>query len=182
MELPRRHLLRLGGAALVTGLAPSFAAPVFASTLGARTLSFESLHTGEKFSGEYWANGKYLPDALAEINRVMRDRRNQKIGAMDPKVIDLLTLLRHKVERTDPFMIICGYRSPESNAKMAAASSGVAKKSLHMTGQAIDVRLPGCALKSLHGAALDMQCGGVGYYPAANFIHVDTGRVRKWFG
>jgi uncharacterized protein YcbK (DUF882 family) len=185
MELPRRSILRLGGGALFSGLVCSVGTPAFAELIAAkpRTLSLESLHTGEKFNGEYWANGKYLPDALERINHVLRDRRNNKVHEIDPKLLDTLSLLRGQMGRAaDPYLVICGYRSAESNAKMAAASSGVAKNSLHVQGKAIDVRMPGCALKTLHGAALSMRCGGVGYYPRSDFVHIDTGRVRTWNG
>jgi uncharacterized protein YcbK (DUF882 family) len=184
MELPRRRVLRLGGAALVSGLVSSLATPAFAEfvTRKSRTLGLESLHTGEKFHGEYWANGEYLPDALKEINHVLRDRRNGAVHEIDPKLLDSLSLMRSWMQRTDPYLVISGYRSPESNGKMAAASSGVAKNSLHMQGKAIDVRMQGCELKSLHSAALSMKCGGVGYYPVSDFVHMDTGRVRTWKG
>ena len=184
MELPRRRVLRLGGAALFTGLASTVATPAFAEFVTARhrTLSLESLHTGETFDGEYWANGAYLPDALARINHVLRDRRNNKEHEIDPKLLDSMSFMRNWMGRKDPFMVISGYRSPESNAKMAAASKGVATRSLHMDGKAIDVRMQGCELKALHSAALSMRCGGVGYYPKSDFVHMDTGRVRAWKG
>jgi uncharacterized protein YcbK (DUF882 family) len=183
MELPRRRFLRLGSAALVTGFS-SVATPAFAEfvTRRSRTLGLESLHTGEKFSGEYWANGAYLPDALKEINHVLRDRRNGAVHEIDPKLLDSLSLMRSWMQRNDPYLVISGYRSPESNSKMAAASSGVANNTQHTHGKANDVRKQGCELKSLHSAALSMRCGGVGYYPVSDFVHMDTGRVRTWKG
>jgi uncharacterized protein YcbK (DUF882 family) len=184
MELPRRRILRLGGAALVTGLVSTVATPALAEfvTRRTRSLALESLHTGDTFSGEYWANGEYIPEALAQINHVLRDRRNNDVHEIDPKLLDSLSFMRNWMGRTDPYLVISGYRSPESNAKMAKASKGVATKSLHMVGKAIDIRMQGCQLKSLHNAALSMRCGGVGYYPKSDFVHMDTGRVRTWSG
>ena len=184
MELPRRRILRLGGAAVLTGLASSIASPALAElvTRRSRNLALQNLHTGETVNVDYWANGNYIPEALAEINKVMRDWRSGEIHAIEPRLLDSLSYMRNWMGRKDAFHVISGYRSPTSNAKMASASSGVAKKSLHMEGKAIDIRLPGCELSSLHKAALSMRCGGVGYYPVSNFVHLDVGRVRNWSG
>ena len=184
MELPRRRVLRLGGAALVTGLASTIASPALAElvTRKSRRLALQSLHTGEKVDVEYWANGNYIPDALAEINKVMRDWRSGEVQAIEPRLLDSLTFMRTWAGWKEPFQVISGYRSPATNSKLSAASSGVAKKSLHMEGKAIDIRMAACDLKSLHKAALSMRCGGVGYYPVSNFVHVDVGRVRTWSG
>ena len=145
-----------------------------------RTLSFTNLHTGEKLRTTFWAQGDYIRDELKAVNRVLRDHRSGDVHAMDPKLLDLLYLLQQSVAVKGAFHIISGYRSPATNRQLSARSSGVAKKSLHMQGKAIDIRLPGCELKQLQKAALALQAGGVGYYPKSNFIHVDTGRVRRW--
>jgi uncharacterized protein YcbK (DUF882 family) len=99
---------------------------------------------------------------------------------MDPKLFDLLHTLSNKLENRNAFQIISGYRSPESNRKLRQATSGVAKKSFHLAGQAVDIRLPGRNLAQLRRAALNLQAGGVGYYPRSNFIHMDTGPRRRW--
>ncbi len=145
-----------------------------------RTLSFTNLHTGEKLRTTFWAQGDYIREELKAVNRVLRDHRSGDVHAMDPKLLDLLYLLQHSVAVKGAFHIISGYRSPATNKLLSARSSGVAKKSLHMQGKAIDIRLPGCELKQLQKAALALQAGGVGYYPKSDFIHVDTGRVRRW--
>jgi uncharacterized protein YcbK (DUF882 family) len=145
-----------------------------------RTLSFTNLHTGEKLRATFWAEGDYIREELSAVNQVLRDHRSGDVHAMDPKLLDLLYLLQQSVAVRGAFHIISGYRSPATNKKLSAKSSGVAKKSLHMQGKAIDIRLPGCELKQLRDAALALQAGGVGYYPKSNFIHVDTGRVRRW--
>ncbi len=145
-----------------------------------RTLSMHNLHTGEKLTRTYWADGDYLAEPLAEIDQLLRDHRSNQAHPMDPQLLDLLHRLQQAVGGTKPFEIISGYRSPQTNASLRGKSRGVAKKSLHMQGKAIDVRLPGQDLANLRKAALALKAGGVGYYPKSNFIHVDTGRVRFW--
>ena len=145
-----------------------------------RTLSFRNLHTGEKLRATFWAEGDYIREELRAVNQVLRDHRSGDVHAMDPKLLDLLYLLQQSVAVKGAFHIISGYRSPATNKKLSAKSSAVAKKSLHMQGKAIDIRLPGCELKQLRDAALALQAGGVGYYPKSDFIHIDTGRVRRW--
>ena len=145
-----------------------------------RSLSLRNLHTGEKLRATFWAQGDYIGEELRAVNRVLRDHRSGDVHPMDPKLLDLLYLLQQSVAVKGSFHIISGYRSPATNQKLRASSSGVAKKSLHMQGKAIDIRLPGCELKHLRDAALALKAGGVGYYPGSNFIHVDTGRVRSW--
>jgi uncharacterized protein YcbK (DUF882 family) len=191
MILPRRRFLRLGGAAAFTGLVSAVATPALADVLTkstdlvtkkTRKIALHNLHTGESVYTEYWANGEYIPDALKAVNKVLRDWRNDQVHEIDPKLVDMLSLMRSWMDKDDAFQVISGYRSPASNSKMHEASAGVAKNSLHMQGKAIDIRMPGCDLKNLHGAALKMRCGGVGYYPVSNFVHMDTGRVRTWQG
>lgn len=146
----------------------------------ARLLSFFNTHTGETFADAYWERGNYVPDAMAAINTVMRDHRSGEVHEIDPRLLDQLNALRVAVDTSSPFQIISGYRSPASNAQLAAASSGVATRSLHMDGRAIDIRVRGVELSRLRDAALAMNAGGVGYYESSNFIHVDTGRPRRW--
>lgn len=124
--------------------------------------------------------GGYDPTTLARVNHFLRDFRTDEVHAIDPGVLDTLFAVRSRVGRDDPFHVISGYRSPETNAYLRRHSSGVAKHSLHMEGRAIDVRLPGIPTAKLRDIALTMQRGGVGYYPASDFVHLDTGRVRFW--
>jgi uncharacterized protein YcbK (DUF882 family) len=121
-----------------------------------------------------------LKESLREINHLLRDHRTGDTVQMDRELLDLLYSLQHKVESKKEFQVISGYRSPKTNAMLRSKSSGVAKKSLHMQGKAIDIRLPGTSLKNLRKAAVALKSGGVGYYPNSNFVHVDTGRVRYW--
>lgn len=146
----------------------------------ARYLSFQNTHTGEKLKVTYWENGKYLRDALAEVNHHLRDHRSNERIDMDKALLDQLFVLRKKLETDKPFHIISGYRSPKTNAILRKQGRGVAKRSLHMLGRAIDIRLPGRDLSQVRLAALSMHSGGVGYYPGSQFVHLDTGRVRRW--
>lgn len=145
-----------------------------------RRLSFHHLHTGERTRTVYWANGRYIPESLREINKLMRDFRTDEVKRMDPRVLDILYGLGRTVECTTAFTVIGGYRSPATNAMLAEVGSGVAKHSLHLKGQAIDLSLPGCSLGDLRRAAMSLRAGGVGYYPSSDFIHIDCGPLRSW--
>lgn len=176
----RRRFLQVG-----LGATASLAMPnAFANIVKEqdRTISFLNLHTGEKLKATYWAEGQYQPDELKAINHVLRDHRTGDMHDMDNNLIEMLNLLHHKMNGKQPFHVISGYRSPKTNAMLSNNSNGVAKKSLHMQGKAIDIRLPGRQLSELRKTALDMKVGGVGFYPGSDFIHVDTGRVRQWQG
>jgi uncharacterized protein YcbK (DUF882 family) len=176
----RRRFLQIGIGATATLAMPN----AFANMLKQpeRSIALLNLHTGEQVKATYWAEGQYQTSELQVINRVLRDHRTGDVNDIDSNLIDMLNLLHQKMHGKQPFHVISGYRSPKTNAMLNKNSSGVAKKSLHMQGKAIDIRLPGRELKELQKAALNMRVGGVGYYPGSNFIHVDTGRVRNWHG
>jgi len=171
----RRRFLAAAGLSLV------LPRPALANT-GARALAFDNIHTGEKLKVEYWADGQYLPDALSEVNHVLRDFRSGEVHPIAPGLLDLLATLRGQLETSAPITVISGYRSPLTNARLRSEHehSGVASKSLHMQGMAIDIRVAGRSLTSVHDAALLLRSGGVGYYPSSDFVHVDVGRVRTW--
>jgi len=176
--LSRRRFLGLcAGTAAGLLVTPAHAG---VSRHGQRVLSLHNLHTGEKLTRTYWTDGAYLPDQLADIDHLLRDHRTDEIHAMDPQLLDVLHRLQHKVGNRRSYEIISGYRSPKTNAMLRHSSSGVAKKSLHMQGRAVDIRLPGQDLAKLRQAALGLRAGGVGYYRKSNFLHLDTGRVRQW--
>ena len=157
------------------------ASPALASLpRGVRSLSFKNLHTDEHVSTDYWADGWYNPDALAEINHVLRDFRTGEAHPIDPKLLDLLHQIRAKLDTDANFEIFSAYRSPKTNAALRRRSRGVARKSLHMQGKAVDVRLPGRRLRDVRRAAKALRAGGVGYYPRSGFVHLDVGRVRYW--
>jgi uncharacterized protein YcbK (DUF882 family) len=145
-----------------------------------RKLSFLNIHTGERVGTVYWQNGRYLPEGLAEIDWVLRDFRTDDVKAIDTRLLDLLHAVRNRLGRNGALHVISGYRSPATNAMLAARSNGVAKNSYHMRGMAIDIRVPGCSLTALRDCGLDLARGGVGFYPKSNFVHLDTGPVRSW--
>jgi uncharacterized protein YcbK (DUF882 family) len=181
-NLSRRQLLKVGLVASAAILSP---VPLWArnSLLGSpeRSLSLLNTHTGERLkSVVYWEQGIYIPDALHEINYVLRDHRTGDVHSIDPITLDLMAAISRKVESRRSFEIISGYRSPKTNQSLRGKSSGVAKNSYHMQGKAVDLRLPGVPLKAVRKAALELRMGGVGYYPKSDFVHVDSGRVRSW--
>ncbi|MFI4974719.1 MAG: DUF882 domain-containing protein [Caulobacterales bacterium] len=182
MTLKRRELLRnafaLAGAAPFAAAGRALAFP----ERDVRRLGFNALHTGETLDVAYWENGSYLPDALAAVNHVLRDHRDNSVHVIEPKLLDLLTVLQGRLGAASRYEVICGYRSPQTNAILHAQSSQVASGSLHMTGQAIDIRLPGAELTTLRDTAETLGLGGVGYYSVSQFVHVDVGRVRRWSG
>ena len=145
-----------------------------------RQLRFYHTHTGEKLDVVYQENGAYLQDALAEINHLLRDFRSNDVFPMDPALLDFLVAARSRVGSKGSFEIISAYRSPATNEMLRKLGGGVARKSQHLKGKAIDVRLTGVATADLRQASLDLARGGVGYYPKSDFVHLDTGRVRWW--
>lgn len=145
-----------------------------------RSLSFHHVNTGERLTAEYFAGGKYVPGALHDVNHVLRDWRTNQVHPIDPDLLDLLTDLHQASGSGLPIEVICGYRSPATNAMLAKRSHNVSPKSLHLQGKAIDIRLGDVSLERLRTTALGLKRGGVGYYPESNFVHVDTGRVRAW--
>jgi uncharacterized protein YcbK (DUF882 family) len=184
--LQRRKLLQLAFGAATTGaLASALGSRALAQTaadLGPRAVALHNLHTGESLQAIYWDQGRYVPDALAAVNKVLRDYRTNDEHMMEPRLVDLLHQVHGKVGAKQPFQVISGYRSPKTNAMLHERSGQVAGKSLHMQGMAIDVRLEGVQLDHLHKAAMTLADGGVGYYPTSDFVHMDVGRVRRWTG
>lgn len=167
-------------AAAATVPALAFPDAGLANTSLPRGLTFVHTHTGERLDVEYFRAGRYLPEGLADVDRLLRDFRTGEVHPIDPALLDLLHQLQRTTGHAREFEVISGYRSPLTNAALRGRSEGVAARSLHMDGRAIDIRVPGLALDALRDAALRARLGGVGYYPASNFVHVDTGRVRRW--
>jgi uncharacterized protein YcbK (DUF882 family) len=176
--LSRRHFcvgFAAAGCALIT--APGHAA---LAALPARELSFYNIHTDETVTTVYWDGGRLLLDGLAEFDYILRDHRTGEVHAMDPHLLDLVHRLGRAMQYDGPIHVISGYRSAKTNAMLAAQSGGVAESSYHVHGMAIDLRLPGRSLRDVQRAALDLAQGGVGFYPRSDFVHVDTGPVRRW--
>jgi uncharacterized protein YcbK (DUF882 family) len=147
---------------------------------GERNLKLRNLHTGEKIKATYWSDGKYISETMKDVAHLLRDHRTGDKHRIDAGLMDILFDLQLRIGNKKEFHVISGYRSPKTNKMLSKRSGGVAKRSLHMRGRAIDIRLPGTDLRYLRKAALSMKAGGVGYYPQANFLHVDTGRFRTW--
>ena len=181
IRLSRRGFIKFGSLAALVFLSPS---PGFAAarkySSPKKSLRFYNTHTEETLETVFWANGKYLQTALSDINYILRDHRTGEIKCIDPKLLDLLHAVNRRVRAEESFHIISGYRSPDTNAQLRACTRGIAKNSLHIQGQAIDIRVPGCSLPTLRNAAMSLKKGGVGYYPHSDFIHVDVGPVRYW--
>ena len=183
-SIDRRNLLKTGLIALGTGVVSTIASPAMATmkmpTVGTYGINFRNAHTGESFTGVYRVGNKYLPDAFKQINHVLRDFRTGEEYPIDPRSIDILYMLQNKTGTKSQIEILSGYRSPKTNSMLRKASSGVAKNSLHMVGQAIDLRMADFSTRRLRDVAIDLRAGGVGYYPTSNFVHVDSGKVRHW--
>ena len=179
----RRAVLQAGFAAGSLIITPQalYAATSKIALPDERELSVISTHTNERATATYWREGKLHRDGMREINHVLRDHRSGDIIGMDPKLMDFLYELKCAAGCNEPFHIISGYRSPATNAMLRGKSNGgVAKKSWHMQGRAIDIRVPGVKTSELRNLAVELKRGGVGYYASSDFVHIDTGPVRRW--
>lgn len=174
-QMSRRRILQLGLAC-----AAAYALPARAATTPARALAFDNLHTGEQLSLTYFVDGRYDEVALAAINHVLRDFRTGEVFPIRTELLDQLHRVHAAIGSDAPFQIISGYRSPATNDMLHRKSSGVASRSLHMDGMAIDVRLAGTRTRDLRDIAADLALGGVGYYAQSDFVHLDIGRPRQW--
>lgn len=179
----RRKWLSLGGIILGSALLPQSVLAVLPKTSKPRILSFRNINTGDTFRGEFLANRGFSSSSLKKIDYLMRDKRNNQIHKMDPRLFHKFARIQSSLGlKNSEIQIICGYRSPVSNSAMRRSGRGVASNSYHTRGQAIDFRIDGVSLAKLRQAAENLNNGGVGYYPRSNFIHVDTGPVRTWRG
>ena len=179
--LTRRTLLRAFAATSV------IAAPTYSNAFGllrgagdVRRVRMYNGRTGENLDTIYWIEGNYINEALNEINHFMRDWRNNQVKAIDTRTIDLSAAAHNLLDTTEPYMLISGYRSPETNAMLRARSSGVAKNSRHLQGEAADLRLNSRSVSQMFRAASVVAAGGVGRYTSSNFVHMDCGPVRSW--
>jgi uncharacterized protein YcbK (DUF882 family) len=146
-----------------------------------RELALDHTHTRERISLVYAAGDQYLPQAMGRLNHFLRDHYSGLVGNIDPQLMDLLHRIRQTLDTAQPFQVISAYRSPVTNQRLRSArGGGVATRSLHMEGKAIDIRIAGVPLDELRDAALSLKAGGVGAYARDQFVHVDTGRPRSW--
>ena len=179
-ELSRRRFIAAGVASLAClGPLPALA---HSRKVYERSVSFRHLHTDEALRVVYWEQGEYVPEALKQVNRLLRDFRTGDVKRIDPRLLDLLYAMGRRLGTSKPFQVVSGYRSPATNAMLRRNSKRVAKSSFHMQGQAVDVRVSGFEPRTLAQLARGISAGGVGFYPRSNFIHVDVGPVRYWRG
>jgi uncharacterized protein YcbK (DUF882 family) len=179
--MTRRGLL---GAFAATAVA---AAPTYSNAAGflrgggdIRRIRMYSGRTGERIDMIYWIEGQYIKDAVKEVNYFMRDWRTDGVKSIDLRTIDIMAASHNLLEVNEPYMLLSGYRSPKTNAMLRRRSSGVAKNSLHMSGQAADLRLASRSVHQMAKAAIACRGGGVGRYSGSNFVHMDCGSVRSW--
>ena len=165
----------------VSTLLPSMAfAAKPAHDASVRTLSLRNLHTNEHVRATYFEGGQYVDGPCSELNALLRDWRTGDVYAMEPRLLDYLHALQSSLAARGEVHIISGYRSPKTNAALRKQGRGVAKRSLHMRGMAMDVRFPKEQLGDVRRAAMALQRGGVGFYAKSNFLHIDIGRPRSW--
>jgi len=187
MNLRRRQCLQLGAGLACIGAGQLFAPsaqgePAEPATQPRRHLALRNLHTGEALELDYRSGGICLPDAMARIVRVLRDYRTGEQHEIDCALLDILRDVADALHADPVFDVISGYRSAQTNELLRSQSSGVALRSLHMEGRAIDVRMAGVDCGDLAAAALRLGRGGVGYYRRSDFVHLDTGLARSWQG
>ena len=175
-SLSRRRLLGAAVAVTVVGLVN----PAPAISYAPRSISLYNTHTGEWLRTVYWADGHYIREAVRDINWILRDHHSDEMRPMDAGVLDVLGMIRERLDTNEPFLVVSGYRSPATNRTMYLRHEGVAKHSYHIKGMAVDLRSERRSLGQVRDAALDVQCGGVGYYPRSGFVHVDCGPIRRW--
>lgn len=180
-NLSRRGLLRAFAATAVT------AAPTFANAAGflrgggdVRQVRMYSGRSGESVNTIYWIDGEYIPEALAEINHFMRDWRQNQSTQIDPRTIDIISATHRLLGCDEPYVMLSGYRTPQTNALLRKRSGRVAKNSLHMEGKAADLRLKSRSVGQMYNAAVSCNAGGVGKYSRSNFVHMDSGDIRHW--
>ncbi len=179
--LSRRALLRAFAATTIAA-APTYA-KAFSFLKGAgdiRRVKMYAPHSGESIDTIYWIEGEYIPEVLNEINHFMRDWRVEQIHLMDPRNLDIIAATHRLLDTTEPYTLYSGYRSAATNAWLRAHSSGVAKHSLHIQGQAADLHMASRSVSQVRAAAESCKAGGVGHYYHSGFVHMDCGPVRTW--
>lgn len=173
----RRKFLFMASSFVAVAATPTLAVSTLSKTgprFSSRSLHLLNAHSEEGFQGVYWREGHYDEKALMQLAHLLRDKRNNKEHPIDPHLFDVLHRVQASLGSKNPYHIICGYRSPETNKNLRKKSKGVAQNSLHLKGKAIDLRLTDASLKELRNAARSLKAGGVGYYPKSNFVHIDV--------
>ena len=181
--LSRRNFIKLLVCSGILSYSSKFAlAAIDGIALKERSLSLFNPHTKEGFEGIYWCDGDYVSNALNNVNHIMRDIRTNDVKPIDTHLLDLIFSISIKLKPEAPFRVISGYRSQKTNTLLRKRGNGAAKKSYHIKGQAVDIRLPGYRTSVLRRSAYELKKGGVGYYPKRRFVHIDVGPVRYWTG
>lgn len=181
MNVTRRNLCQSIGVLGGIGVCPSLMAKAN-SSISHKTLNVYNIHTGENIKATIWEKGEYQAEELARLDKLMRDHRSGEIKAIERDMYELLFQLQQTFNPKQPVNIISGYRCQATNNMLRGITSGVAKKSMHVEGRAIDLAIPGVDHSHLFKAALSMRVGGVGSYPKSRFVHIDNGRLRHWHG
>ena len=177
IAVERRRFLRNCGIGLAFGGLLPFESVLAASR---REITLFNTHTREKLQQCYFRDGEFIAEACQRLNHLLRDHRTGDVHPIDPRLFDMVYAVQTHLGHRGKVEIISGYRSPATNARLHAGSSGVAKRSQHMLGKALDIRLSGVDTSRVRDAAVELQAGGVGYYASSDFVHLDTGRVRRW--
>jgi len=173
--------LLMASAGMVFGSSSSIAAPSILSGAGNfRQLRLKNVRTGENANTVYWIDGNYIPEALDELNYILRDWRASEIMPIDTRVLDIVSGVHKMLDTSEPFEIVSGYRSPTTNKKLRKNGRGVATKSYHLRGMAMDVKISSRSVGAVCNAAKAIAQGGVGRYSRTGFVHMDCGPVRNW--
>jgi len=178
----RREFLAMGFVSAGALLIPDKILAAVKEIPAEKKLSLYNPRSHDNLETVFWKDGRYVPGALSKINYMFRDSRTGEVTEINKKLLEFLYSIQQKLKTKEPIHLISGYRSPRSNALLRKRRKGVAKNSFHMYGKAVDVRIPGCSLKSVRRAAMSCEIGGVGYYPRSKFVHLDVGDVRYWWG
>lgn len=180
-SISRRALL---GAFAATAV---MAAPTYSKAAGLlknagdiRRLKMYSARTGERIDMIYWVDGAYIRDAVEEISHFMRDWRTDTGMSMDTRTMDIMAASHNMLDVSEPYLLLSGYRTPQTNAMLRSKSRNVARNSLHIKGKAVDVRLSSRSVNQMARAASSCHAGGVGRYSGSNFVHMDCGPIRQW--
>ncbi len=178
----RRSALRaIAGGIFGLTSASVLSAPSIACAAGnIRSLALVNHRTGESINSCFWIEGQYIPEALAEFNHILRDWREDLATEMDTRTLDIMAAVHKLLDTTEPFQVVSGYRSPQTNARLRSERRGVAKNSYHVKGMAVDLTMDNRTISQIHAAALSVKAGGVGKYSRSKFVHVDSGPVRDW--
>ncbi|MGE0723323.1 MAG: DUF882 domain-containing protein [Alphaproteobacteria bacterium] len=185
--MTRRGLLGIVAAAATLALAPeALAAPLpqrkpLRAARVVRSIHLYNVHTGERVQGPYYEGGRYNGQLFRQITKLLRDHRSNELHRIDPALVDLMHAIQMRTGGgRKPLEIVSGYRSPQTNEMLRLAGYGVAENSYHLQGKAVDIRMAGVRVSQLSRLARDLGRGGVGTYGGSNFLHIDTGPVRRW--